>query len=515
MMHRRVLAMALPLLPVELVRSEADAPDACLAVLDAARHPSLTSLDRAAATLRLDAVSPAAWHAGVRPGQTLASATAKLASLELRLLPAGALEAALHRLCEAFLALSPQVAPCMHLHGAVVLVDAQGLLERNASEREASLAAAMLSMAASLGHHGRVAVADGPWAAAALARHGKAAGFFRQSQVFHAPMRDAAPLLARLPLAALDLGEAHEGWLAGLGLRTLGDLAQAPRKELTVRLGAEAKRVLSRLSDVDSDPLPSFALPEDPLEAQHFDDECTQLEPLLFALRGLTAKLAARLFGRGMATRRLRVGFVGAGGVRESVAVELPAPLHRAGELFAVLKARLESYRLTAPVRSLELLAELLAPRDDRSGHLYQAFDRGEAALPRVLGELLAHHGSERVGFLQVCEAWRPDDRSRLLPPEARPRSTHEARVPESYPLVQPFEPLRVFPRAVPIEPLEVVAPYMHLEGAEWWRYGDDALVLDAAKGGEGAVALVERVAPSAAMDSEKPSLMRLWGWFG
>jgi hypothetical protein len=67
----------------------------------------------------------------------------------------------------------------------------------------------------------------------------------------------------------------------------------------------------------------------------------------------------------------------------------------------------------------------------------------------------------------------------------------------------------------VPIEALEVIAPYMHIEGAEWWRYGDDALVLDAAKGGEGAVALVERTASSASIDQDKSSLMRLWGWFG
>lgn len=518
-MLRRVLAVALPLLPVELVRTERDQGDPCLAVLDGARHPSLTTLDRAAATLRLDAVSPSAWREGIRPGQTLASATAKLASLELRLLPAGAMEQALVRLAEAFLALSPQVATCMHPHVPVVLVDAQGLLEREAEAREHALAEAMRLIAAELGHQGRVAVADGPWAAEALARYGKAAGLFGKNQRFHAPWQASGSLLARLPLAALALGEEHEAWLAGLGVHTLGDLTRAPRRELTVRLGGRAKLVLERLSGLDADPLPVFHLDESPCESHAFEDECASLEPMIFAIRGVVSRLAARLFGRAMATRALVVRFRGAGESAESVRVELPAALHRTEDLFAVLRARLASHRLASPVRELTLQAELLAPRDDSSGHLFRAMDRGEVALPRLLGELESHHGAENVGFLQVSEAWRPEDRSRLVPASARPSGTHEPRLAESFPRLQPFEPLRVFAKPVPVEPLEVVAPYMHLESPEWWRYGEEAdLLLEAARGGDGAVALVEHaLVPRAANENatNAEELTRLWGWFG
>jgi protein ImuB len=518
-MLRRVLAIALPLLPVELARTERDDEHVCMGVLDGARHPTLTTLDRAAATLRLDAVSPSAWREGIRPGQTLASATAKLSSLELRLLPAGAMEQALVRLAEAFLALSPQVATCMHPHVPVVMLDAQGLLERDAEARERELAAAMRLMAAELGHQGRVAVADGPWAAEALARYGKTIGLFRQTPVFHGPWRASGPLLGRLPLAALELGEAHEAWLAGLGLHTLGALAQAPRRELTVRLGERSKLALERLAGIDNAPLPVFHLEESPHERHGFEDECHALEPMLFALRGLASRLAVRLFGRGMATRALVVLFHGAGGSTETVRVELPAALHRTDDIFAVLRARLTSHRLAAPVRELTLQADLLVPRDDTSGHLFRAEGRGELSLPRLLGELESHHGSENVGFLQVSDAWRPEDRSRLLPASARPNGTHEPRLAESFARLQPFEPLRVFAAPVPVEPLEVLAPYMHLESPEWWRYGEEAdLLLDAARGGEGAVALVEHASvPQAANEngSKCDELTRLWGWFG
>ena len=537
-MHRRIFALALPLLPVELVHIETDGQTVCVAVLDAARHPQLTCLNRAASTLRIDAVNPQAWREGIRPGQTLASATARLASLELRLLRAGAIEAALQRISEAFLGLSPVVAPCMHPHGALVLLDAQGLLKHNSCEYEAFLASSMLGIASALGHHGRVAVADGPWAAAALARFGKVAGFFGNSQVFRAPSGPCRPLLSRLPLAAADLPAEHQHWLSALGIHVLGDLERAPRKELTVRLGAAAKHVLQRLDGPDADPLTPFVVSESPVESQLFDDDCTHTEPILFALRGLSARIAARLFGRGMASRRLLVTFLAAGGLQTLLAVELPSPIHRAADIFAVLKARMDSFRLNAPVRTLLLAAELLAPRDDHSGHLFQALDRGELALPRVLGELVAHHGDDSVGFLQVNEAWRPDDRSTLLPSAHRPtpvthtnhpHSQWRARLPESHPLLQPIEPLRVFSQAVSIDPLELVAPYLHLEGAEWWRYGDEALVLHAARGGEGTMALVdctkdEHLADDAAMGEGRggepgagkgASLMRLWGWFG
>ncbi len=518
-MLRRVFAIALPLLPVELVRTERDQGNPPLGVLNGARHPTLTTLDRAAATLRLDAVSPSAWHEGIRAGQTLASATAKLSSLELRLLPAGAMEHALVRLAEAFLALSPQVATCMHPHVPVVLVDAQGLLEHDSEAREQELAETMRLLAAELGHQGRVAVADGPWAAEALARHGKSAGLFVKKQHIHAPWRAAGPLLARLPVAALELGDDHEGWLAGLGVHTLGDLAQAPRRELTVRLGARAKLVLERLSGIDTDPLPVFHLEESPCESHAFEDECHALEPMLFALRGLVVKLAARLCGRAMATRAILVRLRGAQTCTEELRVELPSPLHRTEDLFAVLRARLAVHRLAAPVRELTLQAELLAPRDDVSGHLFRATDRGEVALPRLLGELEAHHGRENVGFLQVSEAWRPEDRSRLVPASARPSGTHEPRLAESFPRLQPFEPLRVFAKPVPVEPLEAIAPYMHLESPEWWRYGEEAdLLLEAARGGDGAVALVEHAVVPRAANENAPNgeeLTRLWGWFG
>ncbi len=478
---------------------------------------------------------------------------AKLSTLELRLLPSGAIEAALLRLSESLLCLSPQVASCMHPHGAVVLVDAQGLLVHEGKAREKALAEAMLALATSLGHHGRVAVADGPWAAAALARFGKTAGFFRKNRVFHAPVGESSPLLSKLPLAALDLGETHETGLAGLGLRTVGDLSRAPRGELTVRLGGEARRVLERLSGIDAEPLPALVLPEVPREAHTFEEGCEHLEPMLFALRGLTSRLAARLFGRGMAARALVIGLSGSwspgengeGGRsrgdspadEETLRLELPSPLHRAEALFAVVKARLERHQAQGPVRSLALTAELLAPREARSEELFGPRLRGEAALPQVLGELEAHHGSDRVGFLQVVEAWRPEDRSRLLPARARPNGTFAPRVPESFPLLQPLEPLRVFPRAVPIEPLEPIASYMHIEATEWWRYGEESLVLEVAKGGDGVVALIERAASSeeashgdgqgASQPTSAPicsenadtrtmhSMMRLWGWFG
>ena len=45
-MLRRVLAIALPLLPVELARTERDDEHVCMGVLDGARHPTLTTLDR-------------------------------------------------------------------------------------------------------------------------------------------------------------------------------------------------------------------------------------------------------------------------------------------------------------------------------------------------------------------------------------------------------------------------------------------------------------------------------------
>src|SRR5207253_9374164 len=95
----------------------------------------------------------------------------------------------------------------------------------------ASLAAALRDRVRAMHHAARVAIAEGPRVATAMARHGGSA-----SPLVIVPGRNAEAIRA-LPLAALPIEPASVAWLAKLGLAKIGDLQRLPARGLAIRLG--------------------------------------------------------------------------------------------------------------------------------------------------------------------------------------------------------------------------------------------------------------------------------------
>jgi protein ImuB len=120
----------------------------------------------------LDEVSREARALGVRPGDTIAAARARTADLNVRVVALGAVSGALARTAEAILAFGPTTS--FELGGAsgdVVFVNVTGCAHLFGGE--GAMAAAIERRVRQLGHASRVAVADGPRIAAAIARYGR------------------------------------------------------------------------------------------------------------------------------------------------------------------------------------------------------------------------------------------------------------------------------------------------------------------------------------------------------
>jgi protein ImuB len=530
---RRVAAIVLPQLACELVRQRGvisaggKAPLAVILGEGARRAPGSGaaggSMGGDAAqgadlsTAVIDLVDDEARRYGVRPGQRVVEAAALVAHLAVHRVTFGEVDAALGRVAEvalglgatAAIRLGATIAPedrspwgkgpfdtvWLDITGAAHLVGGEEALCDELGERVAAL-----------GHRARIAIADGPRLAQALARWSLPGAGPAAEPARHpiAPPGEGARALALLPVQALPLDPEVASFLVRLGLLRVGDVARLPRAAAAARLGARATEVVALMAGHDPAPLVPFEPPRLLEEEARFDDPVESAESLLFVLRGMTSRVSARLAARGEACGRLEVEIAydrsiarlrsegAAAGEAEAAELEegalrfhidLPAPLTEGGDLLRPLKARLERTELLAPAVGLRLVASGIAPA--RRVQLDLSRDRtvDPDTLPTLLAELSAEIGADRVGVLEIVDAHRPEARSRLVPVEQAERGRGWA--PDFITAPTPFEePARLLPRPIPLGrvgrgaivaidrhmyAIERMRFVMRLDGVEWW----------------------------------------------
>jgi protein ImuB len=146
-----------------------------------------------------------------------------------------------------------------------------------------------------------------------------------------------------------------------------------------------------------------------------------------------------------------------------------PSPLATASELLAVARARVESWVIAAPVLAVTLRATELARKDGRALDLFVPEAKADRALPRLVAELAADLGGERVGRLALGNTWVAEERTRLVPFGAAWVAPAWDRFSSSAP-----EPSRVVSAPIALAPcdLEPVRLLARVEAVEWWHRG-------------------------------------------
>ncbi|MEO8796333.1 MAG: hypothetical protein ABI551_00480, partial [Polyangiaceae bacterium] len=294
-----------------------------------------------------------------------------------------------------------------------------------------------------LGHDARVAIADGPRVAAIFAKMPppwKRAGLLATATdacCLVVPPEATKEAIAALPLSVFPIDEAAKHWLARLGMKTAADLGRLPRGSLAQRLGPQARALFSLFDGADTSPLDPYRPPETPVERLEVEYGIEGGEAVLFALRTLAARLAARLEGRALGTTELTLTFELDDAARshekkrrsrhERVLV-LAAPVRSEGDLFAVARARVEAAErrqetFTAPILAIELAATKLARLGSRNLDLLVSESRGASIIPRLAAELGADLGEGKAGMLSLVSSLDPADRARLVPFEERART--------------------------------------------------------------------------------------------
>jgi protein ImuB len=455
---------------------------------------------------RLDEVSHEAFRLGIRAGRhgdTVASARARSAELRVRVVPLESVEKTLAGLAEMALAFGPTTAfKVGGKAGDVVWVDVTGCAHLHGGELP--LVSKLVEKVQAMGHTCRAAVADGPRVAAAVARFAEEGSrqaakppgkekVLASSRLggpsFVVPAGESASALADLPLAALGLEEKTFAWMSALGLRRVTDLQRLPRASLGTRLEGDAARVLALLEGDDRAPLVAYVPPEVPTEEAELEYGIESAEALLFVVKRLAGRLAARLEGRVQKATRLELVLgldlgtsKSAVASRERLEVVLASPLAREGELFAVLKTRIEAEDriarsslpprapFRAPILNVTLRATSVVTARAEALDLYVPEAKAARGLPKLASELMAELGPERVGTLALANTWVPEARSRLLPYGAHARK----RESELAWLSDGIEPTRLFPKPKIVKRASLTHSRLlaRFEAVEWWRQG-------------------------------------------
>jgi protein ImuB len=172
---------------------------------------------------------------------------------------------------------------------------------------ETLVARKIVAAVAGLGAGCRVGVADGLFAALLAVREpAPDVGGAEDGGVTLVPPGGSTEFLARQPVSVLD-DPGLAGLLHRLGIRTLGDLAALPERDVASRFGVAGERAHRLASGLDDRPLNVGPPPADLSVSQEFDPAETNAEPLVFAAKALAERMHATLNAKGLSCVRVQV----------------------------------------------------------------------------------------------------------------------------------------------------------------------------------------------------------------
>lgn len=420
-------------------------------------------------TQRVCFASGSAMKRGLKPGMTVAAASALEPLVVKHRFDEAAEQKALSSVGEVLMALAPgfQVdaaegfwldASAAHLAGS-----------------EAKWADRVLGVCRSLGLRGRCVVGSERFTTQALARWTRGASV-RSSPSARPGERShdtdtiavvdvrGGRELARLPLEALEDGWLGDGAAApfrALGLSTLGELTALPSGALVARFGAMGLHAARLCRGEDDSRFVADPLPEVLEETVQLDWPAEQLEPVLFALKMLIDRLSGRLQGRQQAAVRLTVTVGLEGGEPLVVPLILARPSSQARLLIELIRHRMTDLTVTQPITTLHARVDESSADDGRQLELGDA-PVGEAELEVVMSRLQSALGEDALFSAQPAAQHRPEaawTSAKFSPASSRGEGRGEAQILAAAPGPAPDTPKKWPKRKAKVEQHPEVSP--------------------------------------------------------
>ncbi len=236
-----------------------------------------------------------------------------------------------------------------------------------------------------LGYHVRAAAAPTPSAAMLFARAGCA-------RAIVTPKR-ALAVLRHVPLA-------HGAWpaetieaLGGVGLETFGEVLPLPRAELARRFGQASVDYLDRLLGRRPEPVERFDLPSRYTGLLELPAPVEHAHALAFGAQRLLRELGDWLEAHQLALTRCALTLRHAEHEPSVLELGLRRASTDTAHLVALLRTRLDTLALPAPVEALELVALELMPLAGGNADLFERRGVDEASAERLIERLKSRLG--------------------------------------------------------------------------------------------------------------------------
>ena len=467
---RRIVAAWLPWWPTERLGRE---------LPEALSHPFVT-VGESRNRLIIEACSPIAVRAGLGTGMTLADGRAIVPDVVVRPADPAAAALALERLARWAGRFTPRVMP----DGTdAILLDIAGCTRLFGGEE--ALTASLRSALCDFGLTARLAVADTPGAAWALARHGPEDPGVVPAGAGPSGIGRA---LEQLPVAALRLAAETAGELASFGLDRIGRLAAMAPAQLTRRFGPEPVRRLEQALGLAADPIASLSPLPRRTAHRAFADPISTVADIRAAVDGLLDDLCLALHRAGEGARRLHLVCRRVDGAHSAVTVGTSRPLRRKRPLGVLFEEKLEQLRPGFGIDEIVLSAEVVETLSEtQTDWLGKVAGERHAEDEEMLADLLDRLGN-RLGFGRIerpapRQSWMPEravGRGRILRtdaprglgwPPGRRRPLRLLSPPESIEAVTAVAdgPPLAFRRRGRLHRLRTAEGPERLE-CEWWR---------------------------------------------
>ena len=411
------------------------------------------------------AANAAARAAGIRSGQSIATALALAPDIVLRDRDLAAEARALAQLATWTLRFTPQAS--LAPPDALVVEIGGSLRLFGGLPRLVARIARGIDLQ---GYAVQLGLAPTPTAALMLARAGVAAPV-------HAP-HELPAVLAPLPLALLEVLPDALATLAAAGVTTFGQAAALPRDALARRCGGDLVVVLDRALARIADPRAPYVPPPHFASRLELPAPVADVEALGFGVNRLVHELSSWLLARGLGAVRLELTlahehYLQRRGVTPTlVPFTLGAPARAPAHLVGVLRERLARVTLPAPVEAIALESAETAPLAGRNLGLLPG-DEADAALVPLVDRLRARLGDDAVTLMMPHAEHRPELARRDVAGSVR-----AARRKAGAPLPEAPRPLWLLDEVEPLRQRLEHAPWTLKDGPEriesgWWDGND------------------------------------------
>ncbi len=381
------VALELPALPLQVVERAGVSSLPLVVSEGVAQRPTVACANAAARA------------AGIREGQSVASARALAGDLKVVSRDLAAEREALERLA----GWAGQYTPMACLDGQGIALEVEPSLKL--FHGHARLTAEIRRGVRALGFHATFGVAPTPLAARLMAR-AEAQG---QPTRGCLTVEELRLRIAELPIFLLDWPEKTLARLTDLGILRMKDVLDLPLEGLARRFGPELALGIERLMGRIADPRVPYAPPPSFRARLELPAEAEGVEALLFPLRRLLAEFEGYLRGRGCGVQRLALGFDHVRRPRTRLEMEFASPEREADFILAIAREKLGRLSLVAPTHSIELRADALLPYAPREGAWLPGPREQSVDRERLVERLSARLGRERVFGIALGNDHRPE----------------------------------------------------------------------------------------------------------